>query len=43
MIGLHKLCIDDHRIASFKNLDWRSTLEVSKGFTQDISNFRFHI
>ena len=38
-----KWCVYVHNIASYKKLDWRSTLEVSEGFTQDIPKFCFHI
>ena len=32
-----------HNTASSRKLNWRSPLEVSDGFTQDISKFHFHI
>ena len=38
-----KWCVDVHIIASSKKLYWRIPLEVSEGFIQEISKFRFHI
>ena len=38
-----KWCVDVHNIASSRKLDWRSPLDVSTGYTQDISKFRFHL
>ena len=38
-----KLCVYVHNIVSSKKLDCRSPLEVSEGFTQEISKFYFHV
>ena len=40
---VEKWCVDMHNIASSKNLSGRCPLEISKGHTQDISKFRFHL
>ena len=38
-----KWCVDVHNISSSKKLDRTIPLEVSEGFTQEISKFSFHI
>ena len=38
-----KCCVHIKNIASYKKVYWRSPLEGSEGFTQDISIYRFHI
>ena len=37
------MCVNVNNIASSNNLDWIIPLEVSEGFTQEISKFCFHI
>ena len=39
----HKWCVDVHNIAPSKNLNGRCALEISEGYTQEISKFRFHL
>lgn len=45
-MGLHnwaqKYCKDVHNVLANKRLKWRTPTEVSKGYTPDISMFRFH-
>ena len=38
-----KWCCDVHNHVSHRLLNWRTPMEVSTGFTPDISVFRFHI
>eukprot|EP00957_Ditylum_brightwellii_P199314 15192920-Ditylum_brightwellii.AAC.1 len=35
--------VDVHNIAASRKLAWKSPLEVSTYYTQDISQFRFHL
>ena len=36
---VQNFCVDVHNLALSKILEWISPLEVSEGFTQDISKF----
>eukprot|EP00957_Ditylum_brightwellii_P159480 12139903-Ditylum_brightwellii.AAC.1 len=40
---VQKWCVDVHNTASSRKLDWKSSLDVAVGHTQDITGFRFHM